>query len=523
MCAFISDASRLIEQAGAALRNMSPDDPARAALGGLAEAAAHMHSMFENAVQGMYEGTLDGRIVAANPAFAAMLGYASVEEMLPIDNFARQHYMEPGLRDAMVAELLEKGSVTNREVHLKRADGVPVWGLANIRLYRDSGGRQLIDGVTVDITARKLAEEALAASETRHRRILETAGEGFVYMDKNLVILEVNEASCRMVGRSREEILGRTPADLGTPDFREYMERNLTRLLSRDYRTFEGTLLHADGHAVPVLIHGNVLRCQDGTAVGNVAFISDMTESKKALALASEVQRSLMPSGPPRVQALDVAGSSEPSQYAGGDYFDYLEDDLARAGCFRAAVGDVTGHGLDAALLMTTARGFLRMRAAQPGSLLDVVRDLNAHLCRDTGQTGRFMTLLLMEICPDGGLGWVRAGHDPALLYDPETDAFQELGGRGMALGIIQDAPFEEVRAGALRPGQVLVIGTDGIWEARNAAGEMFGKARLMDAVRAAASQGAGSVLEEVFSRLHEFAGISLEDDATLVVVRATG
>ncbi|MFP5222651.1 MAG: SpoIIE family protein phosphatase [Acidobacteriota bacterium] len=523
MCAFISDASRMIEQAGRLLRDMSPDDPARAAFGGLAEAARHLHSMFENAVQGMYEGTLDGRIVAANPAFAAMLGYASVEDMLPIDDFARRHYMEPERRASLVAELLEKGSVTNREVHLKRADGTPVWGLANIRLYRDSSGQERIDGVTVDITARKLAEQALESSEIRHRRILETAGEGFVYMDKDLVILEVNEASCRMVGRPREEILGRTPADLGTPDFREYLERNLERLLSSDYRTFEGTLLHADGHAVPVLIHGNTLRCEDGTAVGNVAFISDMTESKKALALASEVQRSLMPSGPPRAPALEVAGSSVPSQYAGGDYFDYLEDELATAGCFRAAVGDVTGHGLEAALLMTTARGFLRMRAAQPGSLLDVVRDLNAHLCRDTGQTGRFMTLMLMEICPDGGLGWVRAGHDPALLYDPETDAFRELGGRGMALGIILDAPFEEVRARALRPGQVLVIGTDGIWEARNALGEMFGKARLREAVRAKASRGAGAVLDEVFARLHEFAGISLEDDATLVVVRATG
>ena len=522
MCAFISDAPRFLEQAESVLRTMPQDDPARPALSGLAEAASHMLSMFENAVQGMYEGTLDGRIVAGNPAFAAMLGYGSAAEMLPIENFARQHYMEPELRDSLVAELLRTGSVTNREVHLKRVDGTPAWGLANIRLYLDSSGSQRIDGVTVDITARKLAEQALAASEARHRRILETAGEGFIYMDQDIVIREVNEAACRMIGRPREDVLGRTPSELGTPDFREFIDRNRAGLLAKDYRTFEGSLQHADGHAVPVLIHGNTLRCADGTAVGHVAFISDMTESKKALTLAAEVQRSLMPSGPPHAQALEVAGLSVPSQYAGGDYFDYLEDELARAGCFRAVVGDVTGHGLEAALLMTTVRGFLRMRAAQPGSLLEVVRDLNAHLCRDTGETGRFMTLMLMEICPGGGIGWVRAGHDPALLYDPATDAFQELGGRGMALGILTDAPFEESRAPALSMGQVLAFGTDGIWEARNAAGEMFGKARLMDAIRVKASQGAEAILSEVFVRLHDFAGLSLDDDATLVVVRAT-
>jgi len=512
------ETGRLLALAADALGRLAQDDPLRDVLSGLAEAAGQMRDMMENAVQGMYTGTLDGRIVSANPAFARLLGYPSVEAMLPIEDFARQHYMTPGDRDGLVEELLRNGRVVNREVRLRRVDGTPAWGLANIRLFTGADGTARIDGVTVDITARKKAEDALAASERRHRRILETAGEGFLYMDGDLVIREVNEAYCRLSGRSREELLGRTPFDFATPEFGEFMRRNRDRLLSMDYRTFEGVLLHADGHEVPVLVHGNTLRCEDGTPVGNVAFVADMTDSKKALALAAEVQRGLLPSGPPRVAGLEVAGRSVPSQYAGGDYFDYLEGEAG----FRAVVGDVTGHGLDAALLMTTARGFLRMRSAQAGTLPEIVGDLNMHLTRDTGDTGRFMTLFMLEVSPGGGLCWVRAGHDPALVYDPARDEFSELGGRGLALGILEDASFEESRGGVLAPGQVLAAGTDGIWEARDASGEMFGKDRFREAVRRSAAQGAGAVVEAVFDDLREFAGPVLEDDATLVVLKST-
>jgi len=501
------------------LEDLPADDPLRELLSGLTEVAERSRSMYGNALQAMYSGTLDGQILDANPVFASILGYPSVEAMLPITDFALKHYMVPERRADLVAELREKGSVRNREVHLKRLDGTPLWGLANIRLYRDATGRELIEGITVDVTARKVAEEALAASERRHRRILETAGEGFLFMDLDLTIKDVNEAYCRLVGRPREEVLGRSPFDFATPEYGDFLRRNREQLLGKDYRTFEGSILRADGRVVPVLIHGNTLRCEDGTPIGNVAFVSDITEQKKALTLAAEVQRGLMPSGPPRDTGLDVAGMSVPSQYAGGDYFDYLVEGGSQ-GVFRTVVGDVTGHGLDAALFMTTARGFLRMRSAQPGSLAQVMTDLNAHLVRDTRDSGRFMTLLLMEFSLGAGMRWVRAGHDPALVYDPVSGEFTELGGRGMALGVVDDAAYEEFQAPWPRPGQVLALGTDGIWEARGASGEMFGKDRFKEAILARADLGAQAILEGVFADLRAFAGPVLEDDVTLVVVK---
>jgi len=503
------------------------DDPAkltamRVVLTRLADYAERFHSFYENAVQGMFLGTLEGRIFEANPAFAAMLGYASVDEMLPIGDFARSHYMDPDAREDTMELLLENKAVQNLELHLKKVDGTPLWCLSNVRLFADEAGNALIEGITVDITARKQAEMALAASGERHRRILETAGEGFIFMDASLVIREVNQAYCRLVGRPREEILGRTPADFADADFQAVLAGACERIVSQEYRVLEGAMLTPEGRRVPVLIHGNTLRDAGGRVLGHAAFVADMTEHKKAMALAAEVHNIFMPAKDPQPPGLDVAARAVPSQEVGGDYYDFPDVGPAPRGTFRVVVGDVTGHGLDAALFMTMARGFLRMRSGQPGTLTDVVTDMNRHLTRDTQGSGRFMTLLLMELDPGQGvLRWVRAGHDPALVYDPAGGGFRELMGHGMALGIVPGAIYEQYEAGGLAPGHILVLGTDGIWEARNRDGEMFGKQRLKNAVKATAGQSARHILEAVFAALAAFAGPRLDDDATLVVIKA--
>lgn len=366
-----------------------------------------------------------------------------------------------------------------------------------------------------------LAERAAAVDLRRFERILETAGEGYLFLDRDFNIREVNQAYCRLVGRDRKDILGQPPFALATPEFRAFLDRNRERLLEQEYRTFEGSLRHADGRDIPVLIHSNALRGPDGELEGQVGFVSDMSEHRKALALAAEVQRGLLPSGPPGFPGLDVAGVSVPSQYAGGDYFDYLEGAFCPGGGLRVVVCDVTGHGLDAALLMSTARGFLRLRSTLAGPLAGVVADLNDHLARDTGDSGRFMTLFVAEFDPTGGMRWVRGGHDPALLHDPASGDFRELDGEGMALGVQAGASYEERSSGGLAPGQLLVLGTDGIWEARAPGGEMFGRERFRECIRREAGGSARQVLEGVFSALESFAGPNLDDDATLVVVKA--
>jgi sigma-B regulation protein RsbU (phosphoserine phosphatase) len=292
--------------------------------------------------------------------------------------------------------------------------------------------------------------------------------------------------------------------------------------MQQDYRLLEGSLVAKDGHVVPILIHGSTLRDDMGRVIGNMAFVTDMTEHKKALALAGEVQRRLLPQESPKVPGLDVAGRNVSCDEIGGDYFDFFWRQGDPGSPFSVAVGDITGHGVDSALLMTSARTFLRMRAAQPGSIAEIIEAMNHHLAGDVLEAGRFMTLFYLTIAPGlDEIEWVRAGHDPAIIYDPLSDSFEELKGEGMALGVDDSFPYRPNRRAGLHNGQIIAIGTDGIWEAYDGQGRMFGKERFKAVLRHHAHQSAGHILTAVYDALDDFVrGQKLEDDITLVIVR---
>jgi sigma-B regulation protein RsbU (phosphoserine phosphatase) len=402
-------------------------------------------------------------------------------------------------------------------------EGEVRWVEDQTSVVRDEKGVKTHNqGIVADITERKLAEEELRKSEEKFRRIVETAGEGFLLMDQNLVIVDVNDAYCRMLGYAREEILGKSPLDLASEEFRQFMVTNRQKILAKEYRKLEGEVISKDGRRIPVLIHGNNLRNDKGDIIGNMAFVTDMTEHKKALALAAEVQKSLLPQAKPQVQGLDIAGRNISCDEIGGDYFDFLWQQEYPNAYFSVVVGDITGHGVDAALLMTAARAFLRMRASQSGSISQIVSEMNRHLSQDVLDTGRFMTLFYLTIDPqEDQIGWVRAGHDPAVIYDPSRDSFEELKGTGIALGVDEKFTYPENHKTGLCEGQIIAVGTDGIWETRNQDGEMFGKERFRNVIRQHAHAGAGDILNAVYDELNHFAkGLKAQDDITLVVVK---
>jgi sigma-B regulation protein RsbU (phosphoserine phosphatase) len=376
----------------------------------------------------------------------------------------------------------------------------------------------------VDITERKLAENELRKSEEKFRRIVETTGEGFIMMDEDLTIVDVNDAYCRMLGLPRQDILGKSPLDLAAPEFREFMAANRDRMLAMDYRTFEGALIARDGRRVPVLIHGNTLRSDDGKKMGNIAFVTDLTDQKKALALAGKVQKSLNPGKAPRIEGLDIAGRSAPCDEVGGDYYDFLFGPEYPSNSLKIVIGDIAGHGVDAALLMTSARAFIRMRAAQPGRPSEVVRALNRDLSLDMEGTSHFMTLFYIDIDPaERTAHWVRAGHDPALIYLPAEDRFEELTGTGLALGVDLDFTYLEYALPALAPGTLIAMGTDGIWEARDIHGRVFGKHRLKNTLREHADKPSDEIITVVFETLSRFRkGLPADDDITLVIVKVS-
>lgn len=249
--------------------------------------------------------------------------------------------------------------------------------------------------------------------------------------------------------------------------------------------------------------------------------LADGLKLKESLELAMEVQQALLPSGAPSVDGLEIAGRSIYCDETGGDYYDFIEMTNLSKDTLAIAVGDVTGHGIAAALLMTTARALLRGQAATTGNIANLITHMNRHLSRDC-HGGRFMTMYYLVIdAATRHLRWVSAGHDAAIAYNPATDLFVELEGADLPMGVDSDWQYQEFERGGFIDGQVIVIGTDGIWETRDATGRMFGKTGLRELIRTHARRPSAEIAKVIADALSKYRqGKSQEDDVTLVVMK---
>jgi len=250
--------------------------------------------------------------------------------------------------------------------------------------------------------------------------------------------------------------------------------------------------------------------------------LKERYQLRRSLDLAKEVQQNLLPTENPIVGGLDIAGKSIYCDETGGDYYDFIsigDNDKPKIG---VAIGDVSGHGISSALLMATVRSSLRQRASLPGSIANIISDINYQLVQDVEDSGQFMTMFYLSIDPmKRHLHWVRAGHDPAIFYDPGSDSFSELGGSGIALGVDAEWIYEDNKKSDFSNGQIIFLSTDGIWEARNKKGEMLGKEPILNAIRQNASSDATQIIDAIFNILDKFIGeAKIEDDITSVIIK---
>ena len=250
--------------------------------------------------------------------------------------------------------------------------------------------------------------------------------------------------------------------------------------------------------------------------------LEDQLRMRESLRLATEVQQNLLPRQEPSLPGLDIAGTSRYCDETGGDYYDFLGVAGDPAGPAAVVVGDVSGHGAQAALLMASARAALRLRASLPGSPAEIVADVNRQFTEDVGNTGAFMTLFYLAV--DGSrrsARWVRAGHDPAIYYEPESERFEELGGHGVPLGVNEEVVFEEREKTRFKTGGVIFIGTDGIWETARPDGRLFGKEALLQLIRTHCHHSARDIIQAVVQALEAYRqGLKPSDDITMVVVK---
>ncbi len=246
-----------------------------------------------------------------------------------------------------------------------------------------------------------------------------------------------------------------------------------------------------------------------------------MKKVRMSLTRAGEIQQTLMPKSDPHVDGFDIAGKSIWCDETSGDYYDFIYPEEWWQEKIGIVVADVIGHGISSALLMTTARALFRERILSPGTAASIVSDINKRLVGDIEELNLFVTMFYSEIdIKEKCFRWVHAGHEPALFYDPVRDSFESLAGEGLALGVIEEWVYEESEK-RIQPGQIILIGTDGIKETCNTQNEYFGNDRIMTIIRHHAEKSAKGILKEVFNVLNNFRfPAERKDDETLVVIK---
>jgi phosphoserine phosphatase RsbU/P len=234
------------------------------------------------------------------------------------------------------------------------------------------------------------------------------------------------------------------------------------------------------------------------------------------LQVASEIQQRFQPASAPIVAGYELQGISFPCYEIGGDYYDFIEREN---GTLVIALGDVSGKGTAAALLMSSLHAAVHAQASSHSCLADTIGAVNHYLAENI-PANRFVTLFYAELEPkSGGLAFLNAGHNPPMIVHA-GGTMEQLASGGLPLGILTNAEFREGRT-QLHPGDVLVVYSDGVSEAVNPNGEEFGPTRLYEVVSRNLDSSAAGIRDRIEAALTKFCqGTPAADDITLVIVK---
>lgn len=234
------------------------------------------------------------------------------------------------------------------------------------------------------------------------------------------------------------------------------------------------------------------------------------------IAQAADIQRRLLPHSVPQIPGYELFGEADACRAVGGDYYDFVG---LRGGSLGVVIGDVSGKGMAAALLMASMQAVFRTVADVEAPPSQMVSSLNRHLIR-SANPNKFASFFMGALKPETGeLTYVNAGHNPPVLVRAGGEV-ERLPAGGVVLGVFEDAPFEE-RVVMLNQGDLLVLYSDGVTEQVDPEDEEFGEQRLIDTVRTSRSRPASEIHAAVLDALKEFMGEAPQyDDATLVVIR---
>src|SRR5437773_3878144 len=265
---------------------------------------------------------------------------------------------------------------------------------------------------------------------------------------------------------------------------------------------------------------------QSAFALYNAIIYSMANEKKRLdhdLEIARDIQRILLPSEAPAINGFQISGINAPARQVSGDYFDYIQVDEERLG---VAIADVSGKGVPASLIMAICRSVLRAEAARNPSPADVLRKVNRQLYPDIKEDMFISMAYLILDHQRNGVTLARAGHDAPLLYKRQLETVTPVKPPGMVVGIDSGNVFDRLTtdfAVPLERDDCLVLYTDGVTETLNAEGDEFGLDRMMQSLRASATNGAQAIVRKIIEDVRDFTGlVPQNDDITVIAIRKT-
>ena len=290
-------------------------------------------------------------------------------------------------------------------------------------------------------------------------------------------------------------------------------ERNVFGLIYADSPTYETTFTEEHLNILTTLASVAAIRVENATLLEERL---ERERMERELELATEIQQRFQPSGPPEIAGYEFLGFSFSCYEIGGDYYDFIG---TNDGKMVAALGDVSGKGTGAALLMSSLHAAIHGQISAQNPLYETVRSVNRYLAENT-PANRFVTLFIGELDPETGkMNYINAGHNPP-LFARADGSVTSLESGGLPLGLMAAADYD-LGTVDITPGDTLVVYSDGVTEATNPDDEEFGLDRLIEVVKSNLTASAAGLRDKVESALSGFTqNAPANDDITLLIVK---
>ena len=254
------------------------------------------------------------------------------------------------------------------------------------------------------------------------------------------------------------------------------------------------------------------------TAEERDKYFAELERKRYELKMAHDIQQSFLPDAIPDLPGFELAAQNIPAKEVGGDFYDFIPISEGKIGL---TIADVSGKGVPAALFMALSRTIVRAKATRSSGVSEVIRDANSLITADA-KSGMFVTLFYAVLdLSERTLTYVRAGHNPPVIFKAKTRTLMRLDAKGIALGAIADIELEE-RKIILDGGDTVVFYTDGVTEAINKSMEQFGEERLITTIKVNHELSANDMIEKIKGEMLAFCGDEPQfDDITLMALKA--